>query len=87
MHRAANVACKVVWRPEHARALLSMQEWDVAFWAPASKAVLGRRQKRLGSLLLSEEPIKLTDDVALPVLIKVSQLLCQSQVPPALCCR
>ena len=44
------------------------------FWAPSSQVVLARKQQRLGSLVLSEEPIKkISDDQALPVLMKVSR--------------
>eukprot|EP00798_Chlamydomonas_sp_ICE-L_P008968 gene8968-16103_t len=42
----------------------------VAFWATASKAVGGREQKRLGALVLSEESVPLTDEEALPALLK-----------------
>lgn len=49
-----------------------IQERTAVFWAPGSKAVLGRRQRVLGALVLSEVPLKLTDELALPVLIKVS---------------
>jgi len=44
------------------------------FWAPASKAVLGRKQQRLGALVLSEEAVAVSDDKALPVLFKVRLL-------------
>lgn len=40
------------------------------FFAPASKAVLGRRQKRLGSLILLETPIAVSDEMALPAMLK-----------------
>jgi ATP-dependent helicase HrpB len=41
------------------------------FWAPATKAVLARRQQRLGALVLSEKPVDVADTEALPVLFKV----------------
>lgn len=44
---------------------------DVVFWAPASKAVLGRRQEKLGSLVLSEAQMNVDDERALPVLFQV----------------
>ena len=52
--------------------LLLSQEREVVFWAPSSQVVLARKQQRLGSLVLSEQPIKkISDDQALPVLMKV----------------
>jgi hypothetical protein len=46
-------------------------ERNSVFWASASKQVLGRRQRRLGSLVLSEVPLQLSDEMALPVLLQV----------------
>jgi len=46
-------------------------ERTVVFWAAASKAVGAKRQRVLGSLVLSEQPVKVEDERALPVLIKV----------------
>ena len=58
------------------RYLSSMvSERRIAFWATATKAVLGRRQRRLGALVLQDEPIPLTDEEALPQLIKVFGLV------------
>jgi hypothetical protein len=45
---------------------------EVVFWAPSSQVVLGRRQQRLGSLVMAEQHIKtLADEQAVPVLLKV----------------
>lgn len=41
------------------------------FWAPASKAVVAKQQRVLGSLVLSEQPADVDDARALPVLLKV----------------
>lgn len=41
------------------------------FWAAASKAVLAKRLRVLGSLVLAEQTVKVDDEAALPVLIKV----------------
>jgi hypothetical protein len=43
----------------------------VVFWAPSSKSVLAKSQRRLGSLILSERPATVDDATALPVLFKV----------------
>lgn len=40
------------------------------FWASASKQVLARKQRRLGSLVLKESPIKATDAQVAPALYK-----------------
>lgn len=48
-------------------------ERTVVFWAPASKAVGAKRQRVLGSLVLTESGVKVGDEQALPVLIKVSE--------------
>ena len=51
-----------------------VQEREVVFWSPSSQVVVARKQQRLGSLVLSEEPIKrISDDQALPVLMKVGR--------------
>jgi hypothetical protein len=46
-------------------------ERTVVFWAPASKAVGAKRQRVLGSLVLAEQSVKVEDEKALPVLLKV----------------
>lgn len=46
-------------------------ERTVVFWASASKAVGAKRQKVLGSLVLAEQTVKVGDEQALPVLLKV----------------
>jgi hypothetical protein len=46
-------------------------ERTVVFWASASKAVGAKRQKVLGSLVLAEHTVKVGDEQALPVLLKV----------------
>lgn len=48
-------------------------ERTVVFWAPASKAVGAKRQRVLGSLVLAEQTVKVDDEKALPVLLKVCQ--------------
>lgn len=48
-------------------------ERTVVFWAPASKAVGAKRQRVLGSLVLRESAVKVGDEQALPVLIKVRE--------------
>lgn len=48
-------------------------ERTVVFWAAASKAVGAKRQRVLGSLVLSEQAVKVDDARALPVLIKVKE--------------
>ncbi|MEW5304772.1 MAG: hypothetical protein WDW36_007359 [Sanguina aurantia] len=45
-------------------------EREVVFWASGSKAVLGRRQRRLGCLLLSELVVPVTDEAAVPALLQ-----------------
>lgn len=45
---------------------------QVVFWASGSKAVLGRRQRRLGCLLLSELVVPITDEAAVPALLQAS---------------
>ena len=46
-----------------------VKEEESVFWAPASKAVLGRRRRTIGEVVLSEAPLEsLTDDIALPML-------------------
>jgi hypothetical protein len=49
----------------------SSQEKVVVFWAAASKAVLAKQQRVLGSLVLSEQQVKVDDSKALPVFLKV----------------
>lgn len=44
---------------------------QVVFWASGSKAVLGRAQRRLGALVLSERSVPVTDEQALPALLQV----------------
>jgi hypothetical protein len=44
---------------------------QVVFWASASKTVLGRRQRRLGRLVLEERSRPVTDEQALPALLQV----------------
>lgn len=61
-----------------------VREAVAVFWAPASKAVLARRQRRLGSLVLSEATATVTDEQALPVLFKVC--LCGGGRAGGLCC-
>jgi hypothetical protein len=46
------------------------------YWAPASKAVVAKRQRLLGSLVLSEEAAAADDARALPVLLKVWLCVC-----------
>lgn len=46
---------------------------QVVFWASGSKAVLGRRQRRLGCLLLSELVVPITDEAAVPALLQVGE--------------
>ena len=46
-------------------------ERTVVFWAAGSRGVGAKRQKVLGSLVLSEQSVKVDDDRALPVLIQV----------------
>lgn len=43
----------------------------VVLWSSSSKAVVARRQRRVGCLVLSSEPCALTDDAALPALLQV----------------
>jgi hypothetical protein len=45
-----------------------------AVWAPASKAVIGQLQRRLGALVLEKKQVPLTDEEALPALVKVSEV-------------
>ena len=48
----------------------------VAYWASASNAVQGQEQRRLGALVLQRtKSVPLTDEEALPALLKVSLLL------------
>ncbi|KAK9812634.1 hypothetical protein WJX72_000985 [[Myrmecia] bisecta] len=39
-------------------------------WAAASKMVVGRRQTRIGQLVVAEAPLELSDEEALPALLK-----------------
>jgi hypothetical protein len=48
-------------------------ERTVVFWAAASKAVGAKRQRVLGSLVLAENAVKVGDETALPVLVKVRE--------------
>ncbi|KXZ49485.1 hypothetical protein GPECTOR_21g711 [Gonium pectorale] len=47
-----------------------VQEREVVFWASGSKAVLGRRQRRLGRLVLEERAAPVSDEAALPALLQ-----------------
>jgi hypothetical protein len=51
--------------------LCAVQERLLVFWASASKQVVAKQQRVLGSLVLSEQAAKAEDDRALPVLLKV----------------
>ena len=42
------------------------------FWAAGRQAVTGRRRRAVGSVVLSESPLDLTDAQALPVLLEVN---------------
>lgn len=46
------------------------------FWAAASKCVLAKQQRVLGSLVLAEQQVKVDDEAALPVFIKVCRSVC-----------
>uniref|UniRef100_A0A383V6U4 ATP-dependent helicase HrpB n=1 Tax=Tetradesmus obliquus TaxID=3088 RepID=A0A383V6U4_TETOB len=47
-----------------------IQDRLLVFWASASKQVIAKQQRVLGSLVLSEQAAKADDDRALPVLLK-----------------
>ncbi|KAF5842574.1 ATP-dependent helicase C-terminal-domain-containing protein [Dunaliella salina] len=47
-----------------------VRESKAVFWASGSKAVLGRQRKCLGSLVLEEKAVPVSDDEALPALFQ-----------------
>ncbi|GAX73820.1 hypothetical protein CEUSTIGMA_g1271.t1 [Chlamydomonas eustigma] len=47
-----------------------VRECRKAFWASESKTVMGQLQRRLGALVLEKKRISLTDEEALPALVK-----------------
>lgn len=56
--------------------VLCLQDRLLVFWASASKQVVAKQQRVLGSLVLSEQAAKAEDDRALPVLLKVCCVCC-----------
>ena len=58
---------------------LQVTDEKVVFWAPSNKMVAGRQRQCIGAITLSESPLTLSDDDAVPALIQVRQ------GPPHLC--
>jgi hypothetical protein len=54
----------------------TLQDRLLVFWASASKQVVAKQQRVLGSLVLAEQAAKADDERALPVLLKVKRCRC-----------
>jgi hypothetical protein len=64
--------------PMHGVLVCAVQDRLLVFWAAASKQVVAKQQRVLGSLVLSEQAAKADDEQALPVLLKVRRAETQS---------
>ena len=52
---------------------LQVTNEKVVFWAPSNKTVAGRQRQCIGAITLSETPLTLSDQDAVPALIQVRQ--------------
>jgi len=51
-----------------------VRDEEAIFWAAGRQAVTGRKRRVVGAVVLSESPLEVSDEQALPVLLEVRAL-------------